>query len=29
LIDFDPQNVVKISPVRRDANSKTSRGGVI
>ncbi|MEY2560044.1 MAG: proteasome-associated ATPase [Verrucomicrobiota bacterium] len=29
LIDFDPENVVKISPVRRDANSKTSRGGVI
>jgi proteasome-associated ATPase len=29
LIDFDPENVVKISPVRRDANSKTARGGVI
>jgi proteasome-associated ATPase len=29
LIDFDPENVVKISPVRRDANSQTARGGVI
>jgi proteasome-associated ATPase len=29
LIDFDPENVVKISPVRRDANAKTARGGVI
>jgi proteasome-associated ATPase len=29
LIDFDPENVVKISPVRRDANSKAARGGVI
>lgn len=29
LIDFDPENVVKISPVRRDANAKTARGVVI
>jgi proteasome-associated ATPase len=29
LIDFDPENVVKISPVRRDGNAKTARGGVI
>jgi proteasome-associated ATPase len=30
LIDYDPENVVKISPVRRDDPSKTpARGGVI
>ncbi|MDP9003230.1 MAG: AAA family ATPase [Verrucomicrobiota bacterium] len=30
LIDYDPENVVKISPVRRDDQSKaTPRGGVI
>jgi len=30
LIDFDPENVVKISPVRRDANAKAlARRGVI
>jgi len=30
LIDYDPENVVKISPVRRDGQSRqASRGGVI
>jgi proteasome-associated ATPase len=30
LIDYDPENVVKLSPVRRDEKSKVSaRGGVI
>ncbi|PZR74597.1 MAG: peptidase [Chthoniobacterales bacterium] len=30
LIDYDPENVVKLSPVRRDARSKSApRGGVI
>ena len=30
LIDYDPENVVKLSPVRRDGQSKLSaRGGVI
>jgi proteasome-associated ATPase len=30
LIDYDPENVVKISPIRRDDLSKTpARGGVI
>ena len=30
LIDYDPENVVKISPVRRDGESRqASRGGVI
>ena len=30
LIDYDPENVVKISPVRRDEQSKLpGRGGVI
>jgi proteasome-associated ATPase len=30
LIDYDPENVVKLSPVRRDEHSKLSaRGGVI
>jgi hypothetical protein len=30
LIDYDPENVVKIAPVRRDDGSKgLARGGVI
>jgi len=30
LIDYDPENVVKISPVRHEtANARQSRGGVI
>ena len=29
LIDYDPENVVKIAPVRRDESKPLSRGGVI
>lgn len=29
LIDFDPENVVKLSPIRREGQEKTRRGGVI